>query len=590
MDNKIRTIYQAIKKWAVEHPNKAALVCPGGEFISYGQLFRDIRQIGNFLRGKNIGAKDAVAIVFSRSIEEVVVNLGIASFASAVPLNPEHSQVEFEYFFKNFGIKALLTDNNLPEEAGKAAKKQAIPVIKIKTGEGGAFDGNTKKSERILNTAFLLHTSGTTGKPKIVPLSHRNLYFGAKNLEKSLKLGSCDRCLSVMPLFHVHGLMVMIATIFTGGFFVYTPKFDREAFWEWLDEFKPTWYTASAALQQYIVGRADKHKSVIKRQKLRLIRSSSAPLPKETTEKLERIFKAPVAESYGMTEAALQITSQPLPPAKRKFGSVGKPAGVEIKITDEQEKILPAGEIGEIIIRGDNVIRAYGNNPEANRKSFWRGWLKTGDLGFIDKDGFIFIKGRIKEMINKGGEKISPREIDEALLRHRAIEQAVAFSVPHKELGEDIAAAVVMKQGKKFKESEIRGFLAGELAGFKIPSRIIEADELPKTGAGKLKRVGLYEEFKYLLNPVKRPETATRGCDKKMLKNNQKTEEILIKIWQEALGVREINSVDNFFELGGDSLKAGEIISKATKLGLVIELKDLLNHPTIAGLVKFINK
>jgi len=507
-----------------------------------------------------------------------------------VPLNPESGTKEFEYFFEAFGVKILITDIK-DSEAVKAARRRKLPVI-IKSdwicGRKPVYAA-AKFNKKINDIAFVLPTSGTTARPKLVPLSHGNVYFGAMNIKKALRLSSDDRCLSVMPLFHVHGLMVMISTLFAGGFFMYTPKFDRDDFFQWLDEFDPTWYTASAALQQYIVGRADKYKKIVKKQELRLIRSSSAPLPKETTEKLERIFGAPVAESYGMTEAALQITSQPLPPAKRKFGSVGKPAGVKIKIVNEQGKAVPVGSIGEIIITGKNVIKAYGENPEANRKSFSRGWLKTGDLGFMDKDGFVFVRGRIKEMINKGGEKISPREIDEAMLRYPDIEQAVAFSVPHSELGEDIAAAVVIKQGKIFDEKKIRRFLTGELAAFKIPSRIIEADELPKTGAGKLKRVGLYEEFKYrpgFIGPQSLKKTRNLPNNMNTSKNNN--EAILIDIWREVLGTEKIEPDDNFFELGGDSLKVGEFLRSALKKGLKVGPADLYNQPTIAGLAKIL--
>ncbi|MFH0891196.1 MAG: non-ribosomal peptide synthetase [Candidatus Falkowbacteria bacterium] len=581
-----QTIYEIIKMRAEKYPDKPFLAFPGGKIIRSLDLWRASLAVAEALRAAGLRQADRVALVMSRGLDDVIVNLGASLFATAVPLNPESGAREFEYFFEAFGVKILITDIR-DGEAVMVARRRKLPII-IKgdwiSEFKPAFAAGSRKTSDI---AFVLPTSGTTSRPKLVPLSFGNIYSGAMNIKNALKLKAEDRCLSVMPLFHVHGLMVMISTLVTGGFFIYTPKFERDYFFKWLEDFKPTWYTASAALQQYIAGRADKYEDIIKKQKLRLIRSSSAPLPKETTEKLEKIFKAPVAESYGMTEATLQITSQPLPPAKRKFGSVGKPAGVKMRILNGQGEAVPAGSIGEIIIKGKNVIKAYGENPEADRKSFLRGWLKTGDLGFMDKDGFVFIKGRIKEMINKGGEKISPREIDEAILRYPDIEQAIAFSVPHPELGEDIASAVVMKQGKKFNENKIRQFLTGELAGFKIPARIIDVKELPKTGAGKLKRVGLYEEFKHLPALVGFYSRNDRRLEYK--KNTDKTskkdiEKKLIGIWREIFGIKEINLADNFFELGGDSLKAGEFINKAQDMGLIIRHKDLLNYPTIKDL------
>ena len=589
MPGKKNTIYEAIKQQARKYPNKPALMAPHGAVLSYEELSNNIDQIKTQLHQAGIRQNSRIAIILPRETSDILINLSVSSYATAAPLSSELSAMEYQYLFRQMKIKALITDSKIAHAAVMAARKLNIKLVTVKkykkqgTVELIIPSGTIKHQVKpvfpgLKDAAFILHTSGTTAQPKIVALTQANIYYGALNIIKALKLTAQDKCLSVMPLYHVHGLMVMIATIFSGGTFVYTPKFDRNDFFQWLDEFKPTWYTASAALQFAILSRVESYREIIKKQNLRFIRSSSAPLGKDATLKLEKYFRAPVAESYGMTEASLQITSQPLPPAKRKLGSVGKPTGVELAVMDGKLRLVPPGKTGEIIIKGNSIITAYENSPSVNKSSFHKGWLGTGDLGYADKDGFVFIKGRIKEMINKGGENISPREIDEALLRFPGVEQAAAFSLPHPELGEDIGVAVVLKKGIVFSENKIREFLKGEIAGFKIPSHIIVVKDLPKTGTGKIKRAGLYVE----LNPF---------FKKKYKRPKKDIEKIIIKIWSEVLDIpeNEIGVEDNYFELGGDSLKISEVAKRFQGVGMDIAAKEILNNPTIKKLTAYIS-
>jgi acyl-CoA synthetase (AMP-forming)/AMP-acid ligase II len=344
--------------------------------------------------------------------------------------------------------------------------------------------------------ALILHTSGTTSRPKIVPLSHRNVCCSAQNIQRTLGLTKEDRCLNVMPLFHIHGLMAAtLSPVSVGASVFCTPGFNALKFFAWLDEARPSYYTAVPTMHQAILARASRNREVIDATPLRFIRSSSSALPPQVMEELEEVFGIPVVEAYAMTEAAHQMTCNPLPPCDRKAGTVGVAAGPEVSIMDEAGTHLKADSVGEIVIRGDNVTDGYEKNPEANAEAFTDGWFRTGDQGVMDAAGYLTITGRLKEIINRGGEKISPREVDEVIMDHPAIQQVVAFAVPHDKLGEQVAAAAVLREGMKATPQEIREFAAGQLADFKVPKEILILEEIPKGPTGKLQRIGLAEKL-----------------------------------------------------------------------------------------------
>ena len=330
----------------------------------------------------------------------------------------------------------------------------------------------------------------------MVPLTHRNVCASAVNVQHTLRLTAEDCCLNVMPLFHIHGLIAaVLAPLGTGGSIFCTPGFNALRFFAWLDESRPTFYTAVPTMHQAILARAPRNRDAIDRANLRFIRSASAPLLRQVMAELEETFGAPVVEAYAMTEAAHQMTCNPLPPAPRKPGTVGIAAGPEVSVMDEAGALLPAGEVGEIVIRGANVSDGYENNPAANAEAFTNGWFRTGDQGVMDDEGYLRITGRLKEIINRGGEKISPREIDEAILDHPAVRQVVAFAVPHPKLGEDIAAAAVLREGMEATPRELQAFAAERLADFKVPRKILLMDDIPKGPTGKLQRIGMAEKL-----------------------------------------------------------------------------------------------
>ena len=299
-----------------------------------------------------------------------------------------------------------------------------------------------------------------------------------------------------MPLFHIHGLIAgTLVPMSAGSQVCYTTGFNALKFFSWMAEVRPTWYTAVPTMHQAILSRAGKSMDVIKANPLRFIRSSSSSLPPQVIKELEEVFGAPVIESYGMTEAAHQMSSNPLPPGKRKPGTVGIAAGPEVTVIDTDANPVPPGTTGEIAIRGENVTSGYENNPKANAEAFIRGWFRTGDQGLMDADGYLTITGRLKEIINRGGEKISPREVDEILLDHPAVQQCVTFAVPHDKLGEDVAAAVVLREGAHADEKGLRTYVATRLTDFKVPRKILILPEIPKGATGKIQRIGLAKKL-----------------------------------------------------------------------------------------------
>jgi acyl-CoA synthetase (AMP-forming)/AMP-acid ligase II len=325
-----------------------------------------------------------------------------------------------------------------------------------------------------------------------VPLSHANLAASAAHIGATLGLTPADRCLNIMPLFHIHGLIGAVLSSLAAGASVFcTPGFNALRFFQWLSEAKPSWYTAVPTMHQAILPRAARNPEQLAEAKLRFIRSSSASLPAQVMAELEATFGCPVIESYGMTEAAHQMASNRLPPGLRKPGSVGASAGPDVAVMGPDGRLLKPGEIGEIVIRGPNVTAGYEKNPQANASAFAHGWFHTGDQGVLDEDSYLRVTGRLKEIINRGGEKISPLEVDDVLMDHPAVAQVVTFAMPHDKLGEEVASAVVLREGQSASEADIRGFASTRLADFKVPRKVVILDEIPKGATGKLQRIGL---------------------------------------------------------------------------------------------------
>ncbi|HEY5203564.1 MAG TPA: acyl--CoA ligase [Roseiarcus sp.] len=474
--------------------------------LTYEGLRALIERTCATLNDLGIGLGDRVAIVLPNGPEMATAFLSVATAAASAPLNPGYRQEEFEFYLEDLKAKALIVEAGSESPALRAAEKLGVAVLTLtseRQAGAGAFElsgsplgaairpGPVKPED----VALILHTSGTTSRPKIVPLRHANIWTSAGNIAAALELSERDRGLIVMPLFHIHGLIAgLSAPLSRGGSVFCTPGFNALKFFAEMEEAKPTWYTAVPTTHQMILTRAGRHKDVIARHPLRFVRSSSSSMPPTVIAELEAVFHCPVIEAYGMTEATHQMASNPLN-GIRKPGSVGVPAGPEIAIMDEAGQLLQRGETGEVVIRGENVTAGYENNAKANGEAFVNGWFRTGDQGIIDADGYLTLTGRLKEIINRGGEKISPREVDEALMDHPAVLQAVAFAVPHPMLGEDVGAAVVLREGLTATEQELGAFLSERLAAFKTPRKILFLAEIPKGATGKLQRIGLAQKL-----------------------------------------------------------------------------------------------
>ncbi|MBL0088766.1 MAG: AMP-binding protein [Ideonella sp.] len=490
--------------------NAVAVTAPSRPGLTFEGLRGLVDTTLRTLNGLGIGRNDRVAIVLANGPEMATCFMACACGVASAPLNPSYRADEFEFYLSDLNAKALIVEAGSTSPAIEVAARLGVRVIDLVVAgdaPAGAFtlvprDGATAAPANAATLAqpddvsMVLHTSGTTSRPKIVPLSQRNLCASARHIARTLQFSSSDRGLNVMPLFHIHGLIAGVLAPLSAGSQVFcTPGFNALKFFAWMDEAKPTWYTAVPTMHQAIVARAKGNAATIARNPLRFMRSSSSSMPPQVIKELEEVFGAPLIEAYGMTEAAHQMASNPLPPAVRKPGTVGLPGGPEVAIMSEDGTLLPVGSIGEIVIRGPNVTAGYEGNPKANAEAFTNGWFRTGDQGQIDADGYISLTGRLKEIINRGGEKVSPREVDEIIMDHPAVAQVVCFGMPHPKLGEEVAACVVLREGAALTERELQAFVSQRAAEFKVPKKILFMAEIPKGATGKLQRIGLAQKL-----------------------------------------------------------------------------------------------
>lgn len=484
-----------------------ALRAPGRPALSHGALRALIERSVQQLNAWGMGRNDRVAIVLPNGPEMAACFLACACGVASAPLNPAYRAEEFDFYLRDLQARALIVEEGSDSPAVAVAQALGVPIIHLQPLEAagdfslkGDFAGRPAAAQggmaRPEDVSMVLHTSGTTSRPKIVPLSQRNLCASASNIRRTLQFTAADRGLNIMPLFHIHGLIAGVLAPLSAGSQVFcTPGFNALKFFAWMDEAAPTWYTAVPTMHQAILTRAGKNADVIRRHPLRFMRSSSSSMPPQVISELEQVFGAPLIEAYGMTEATHQMASNPLPPGVRKPGTVGLAAGPEVAIMGPDGALLAAGETGEIVIRGPNVTQGYESNPAANAEAFSKGWFRTGDQGVMDAEGYVSITGRLKEIINRGGEKISPREVDEALMDHPAVAQVVCFALPHPKLGEEVGAVVVLREGASVAERELQQFVAQRLADFKVPARILFMAEIPKGATGKLQRIGLAQKL-----------------------------------------------------------------------------------------------
>ena len=475
--------------------NSTAVIIPELELrITYDSLLQQVMGMAEALATCGIQKGDRVAMALPNGLPAIVSFLAASIAGTAAPLNPAYPYEEFLFFLRDTNARVLLCLPNDYEEARSAAADCGIPVFSVDMKSDGTVQlmDLERGCSAILpspdDVALILHTSGSTGRPKRVPLRHCNLAYSAANIAETYNLSSDDVALCIMPLFHIHGLVAStLATLRSGGTVVAPTKFKPLSFWRTVREYGVTWYSGVPTMHQLLLARTRQEKPS-DAGSLRFIRSCSAPLAIEVIHRMEEVFGVPFVEAYGMTEASHQMSANPLPPAVCKHGSVGRATGMRISIMDSEGNHLAPNERGEVVIQGPSVFQGYENNHEANGCSFVDGWFRTGDQGFLDDDNYLHLTGRIKDLIIRGGENIAPREIDEVLLRHPAVSEAVAFGFDHPTLGEEVAAAVVLHDAQNASERELIGFCRERLAEFKCPKKIYIVEDIPTTATGKIRR------------------------------------------------------------------------------------------------------
>ncbi|MEM7793738.1 MAG: non-ribosomal peptide synthetase [Cyanobacteria bacterium P01_C01_bin.118] len=580
----VSSIPQIIHHWSQETPDAYAIeqaVQPDRPGLTYRQLLDCSRQLVTQLNNIGVNRQDRVALVLPNGPEMAVATLSIAAGATCVLLNPDYPEQVYEDYLSDLKIKALIVQTGSAKAAKIAALAGGIPVLELMPkldGAAGVFQlkgaGTPKLAYPLWaepeDAAIILPTSGIMSHPKMVCLTHQNLCNSAQNIANTLALTVDDGCLNVMPFFHIHGLVgCLLSSLVAGGKVVCAPEFRAEEFLSWLQAGQPTWYSAIPTIHQAVLSQVQQFG--IPDHCLRLIRSSSSAMSSRIMVELETTFNVPVIESYGMTEATHQITSNPLPPALRKPCSVGLPGQTEVAIAaTDKDDLLPQGESGEVVIRGHAVTQAY--VAEENEAAWFDGWLRTGDQGYLDKDGYLFLQGRVTDMVGRGGEKISPLEVDDVLMALPDVHRAVAFAFPHPTLGEELGAAVVLKPGAKTTPEQLRDYLFSCVAAVKVPGKIIVVDALPENLVGQLQRRQLATQLAHQLTMD-------------FIAPQNDVEQSITDVMQEILQCDRISVTDNFFILGGDSLKATQVTLRlSAQFKVNLPNNSLFRHPTVAKL------
>ena len=482
-----------------------------GVCLSFGRYSKAVLQLAAAIRGKGVARGERVVVVLANGLNAAVALLAImAAGAVAVPVNPKLKEPEIAWLIGNSAARLLITDQHhgasladpvLDTDFSVADGYQPYNPYRFyplprPRSQRGAEENWTEPSWD--DPALILYTSGTTGHPKGVILSHGNLLANAGYVCEAHRLTRDDLALCVLPLFHINGLVItLLAPLLSGGRVLMPGRFSAEHFWGWVRDYRATWFSAVPTILSLLLSHGKPAAADI--ASLRFARSASASLPTAVLESFEGFFGVPVIEAYGISEAAGQVTSNPLPPQAHKPGSAGLAVGNRLAILDDQGRSLPAGQVGEVALKGINIFAGYLDNPGADREALRQGWFHTGDLGYLDPEGYLFLTGRIKEQINRAGEKISPREVEEIIHRLPEVETVGVVGVPHPLYGEEVAAFVTLRPGKSATADRIRSFCQEHLAGFKVPREVFFVDEFPKGPSGKIQRrllVDLHQRIK----------------------------------------------------------------------------------------------
>jgi acyl-CoA synthetase (AMP-forming)/AMP-acid ligase II/acyl carrier protein len=588
MQKQFRSISELLAEQAASHGEQIAVFSEWNDAISYQELDRLARELSMALSCPKISKlkkriRPRIGIVLPNGVSIAIALLGVTLVAEAAPLNPCQTEAEYQDQFALLAIDALLVSESETGPAVAVALAMNIPVYRM-TPEYSLCDAISNTSHflesRPGEIAVVFMTSGSTGRPKLVPLTHHNLCCSATNVVDSLGLSSSDRCLVMWEQYHIGGLSdLLLAPLISGGQVVLTSGFRVQKFFQYLHQFQPTWYQAVPTALGEILFMAERNNGIPNHSGLRLIRSVAAPLSPQLHQRLENLFHIPVICTFGMTEASPLVASTRLPPFSQKYGSVGRPVGVDVLILGENDEELPAGGTGQIAIRGSNVFSGYENHEGIDKPLFKNGYFLTGDTGYFDHDGDLFLTGRLKDVANKGGEKISLPEIEGVLLSHPVVVEAAAFAVPHPTLGEDIVAAVTLRS--PLPGGELRSFLVDRLSLFKVPSRIQVLDRLPRNPVGKIDKLSL----------IARVANDGSAGQEDMALPSTPIQKMIAEIWAEELQIDRIGVDEDFVGLGGDSLSAmRSFLTIETAVGRSLPDDVLSNFTTIREISGIIEK
>lgn len=589
------SIAALLRERAQRHPANVALLASDRTPLTYGTLWSRVESLAIAFAAAGMPVASRVALIHANGVDAAVAFLAIASRAACIPLNPQLQSDELRFLLQDAGVHCVVVAGDDQSAARQIVRDLRLTLIELSAhvdGQAGASCVSMPPSTPVPSVtdvrttyakpedvALVLHTSGTTARPKLVPLTQANLLASARSIATTLALTAADRCLNVMPLFHVHGLIGnLLAPLAAGASVICEHAFAPPPFFRALRDLAPTWYSAVPTIHQAVACHAEESGWDPTAGRLRFVRSSSASLPPATLRALERSLGVPVIEAYSMTEASHQMTSNPLPPGARKVGSVGLPAGAEVAVIGPEGKHLPRGTVGEVVVRGPAVMAGYGGDPRLTQEAFVAGWFRTGDLGRLDDDGYLFIAGRVKEIVNRGGEKVSPREIDEALLECAGVAQAAAFGVPHPTLGEDLVAVVVPMPHAHLDEPTLRAHLFNHIAANKVPTSIVAVAEIPKGPTGKVQRSALAAKLAHLFKP---PYVAP----------GSELERRIAAHFGTLLRHDRVGAHDNFFSLGGDSLKGTQLmVALQSELGIALPATTVFHHPSVAALARVVEQ
>jgi acyl-CoA synthetase (AMP-forming)/AMP-acid ligase II/thioesterase domain-containing protein/acyl carrier protein len=591
------TIADILRRHAQATPDAPAIVSEGQDPLTYGEFAKLLDRIQGRLNSFGFGRGDRIATVGGNDPATSALLTGIWGCAAAVPMNPVLSVGEFAIYLRDLKVQAVAVDAELETAVRGVARGMGIPVFeveRINRNVAGMIDLQSDETPRealrpgpsqLEDLAMVLTTSGTTSHSKVVPITQRQLSTKFGRTARAYGLTAADRCLNLMPLFHAHGIFALGHELLTGGSFVTLSEFSAGAFFRLLETLEPTWYTGSYTFHMAIHAAAANHAAAIEKSRLRFFRTASGHLDPKVATDLETWFRAPIMTNYGSTEIS-SMCCTPMPPGIRKPGTVGLPAGGEVAImAPDNAAFLPRGQRGEVVVDSSNDFSGYENDPAANAQCFIGKWFRTGDEGFLDEDGYLTLTGRIKDIINRGGEKITPSEVDKALMGHPDVTTAVTFPVPHATLGEEVAAAVVPAKGAALTDETLTHFLRGRLAPFKVPRRFVIVDEIPKGPTGKFARKDLARAFGLVteLMAVRSGPADDRSATP--------LEAQLQRLWAEVLGLRRVGLHEDFFMLGGDSLQAVDLFLRVEKeIGRRLPRSVLFEAGTVARMAERIEQ